>query len=335
MPIDSPNRRKFITRSACAAAVAAQAIARPTAGAQDAGFPSRPVRFVVPFPAGGTSDVIARLFAQAMSPVLGQAIVIDNKPGAGTTIGAEFAARAPADGYTVIFTTSSPITVAPHFQKVSYRAEQDFDPVALVGDTPMMFVAAAAGSGPKTMKELIEHIRARPGEVSAALTGNGTIGHLAMEMLRYSGKLDFQLVPYKGVSEAYNDLIAGRLTFGVDAPASGMPHVKGGQLRALAVTSAQRINALPDTPTVAASGIPGFDMGFWMGILGPRGLPPAVNRKLAQAAFKAQEDPALARRLADLGVEPRRIDGAQFAQVIHDENEKWARLVKATGATLR
>jgi len=330
--IPDPLRRRLVLAT-CAAAAAGRALARDEAPAP--AYPSRPIRFVVPFPPGGTSDVIARLYGEAMSRELGQSVVIDNKPGAGTTIGADFVARAAPDGYTVLFTTSSPITVAPHFQPVAYRSEADFDPVALVGDTPMMFVASTREGAPRTMAELIERIRRQPGRINAALTGNGTVGHLAMELLRYSGKLDFQLIPYKGISEAYNDIMSGRVDFGVDAPASGMPHLASGQLRALAVTSAARNPALPDVPTVAEAGVPGYEIGFWMGILGPHAMPAAVRSKLADAAFNATRDPALARRLADLGVQPRRLADAQFLRQIVAENAKWAELVKHTGATLR
>jgi tripartite-type tricarboxylate transporter receptor subunit TctC len=337
MPTPAHRRRAHAARGLNRRCVlgSCAVIVSPLLRAQTEAWPTRPVKFVVPFPAGGTADVVARLFAEAMGRYLGQGVVIDNRPGAGTTIGADLVARAHPDGHTLLFSTSSPITVAPHFQKVGYRAEQDFEPVALVGDTPMMFVAATREGAPRSMRELLERIRMQPGRVTAALTGNGTVGHLAMELLRHRGALDFQLVPYKGISEAYADIMAGRIDFGVDAPPSGMPHLRSGQLRALAVTSAARNAALPEVPTVAESGVAGYDIGFWIGLLGPRGMPAPVGRRLAELAFRCAEEPQLAARLSALGIERRKLAGPAFLQLIADENTRWSQLVKATGATLR
>ncbi|WP_158213366.1 tripartite tricarboxylate transporter substrate binding protein [Pigmentiphaga sp. NML080357] len=333
--IDSDHPRSRRRRHLCSAALTAAAAWQVGARmAKAADYPARQVRFVVPFPPGGAADVVARLFAEPMGRLLGQSVYIENKPGAGTTIGAAQVARAEPDGYTLLFTTSSPITVAPHFQKASYRPEQDFDTIMLVGDTPMIVVTSAQHSSIATLEELIARIRSQPGKVTAALTGNGTIGHLATEQFRHMGGLDFLQVPYKGIGEAYNDLIAGRLDFAIVSFASAMPHLERQQLRALAVTTRERSPALPRIPTVAEAGVPGYDISFWFGILGPRGLPVAVTATVARAAREAMADPTLRGQMERLWIAPRQIAGDEFRALIRTENAQWDALVKKSGARL-
>ena len=305
-------------------------------GATAQTWPERPVRLVVPFPAGGATDLVARVIAQRVSKDLGQQVVVENKAGAGGTIGSAEVAKASADGYTLLLATSSTHSIAPHLNpSMPYDAVKDFTPVAHMADAASMLLVSPA-LPVKSVAELIAYAKTRPGKLNYASSGNGTIVHLTAEAFKAQAGVFITHVPYKGTALAIPDLIADSVQLMFDAIPSGMPHVKAGRLRALAVTGPTRSALAPELPTVAEAGLPGFASVTWFGLYGPRGLKADTVNRVHDAFEKAVHAPDVMESLAKLGVEPAKdATAAQFAAMVAADSERWARLIRERKITLQ
>lgn len=303
--------------------------------AQAQTWPERPVRLVVPFPAGGATDLVARLVAQRVSTDLGQPIVIDNKAGAGGTIGAGEITKAAADGYTLLLATSSTHAISPHLMpKLPYDPVKDFTPVAHVADAASVLLVTPT-LPVKTVPELTAYAKTRPGELNYASSGNGTIVHLTTEAFKSQAGVALTHVPYKGTAQAIPDLISGSVQVMFDAIPSGMPHVKSGRLRALAVTGDKRSALAPELPTVAESGLPGFSSVTWFGLYAPRGMKPDLVTRIHAAFDKAVHTPEIVAGLAKLGVEPAPPGTpSQFAAMVATDSQRWARIIRERKITI-
>jgi len=311
----------------CAIALAAYACA---AAAQS--YPERPVRLIVPFPAGGGVDGAARIVGQHLSDPLGQQVVIDNRGGSGGIIAAEIAARASPDGYTLFFGGSASHGITPHlYRKLPYDAVADFTPVILVGATPYILVVHPATAA-ASIKDLVTVARAKPGQLNYASAGSGSTLHLAGEMFKSMARVDIVHVPYKGAATAMNDLLGGQVQMMFGPAVVVLQHVKAGRLRALAVTSGQRTRLAPDLPTIAESGVPGFEATGWYGLLGPRGLPPAIVARLNGETARALANREFGERFAVLGIEPLGGTPQTFAAYIKSELAKWGKVMRDSGA---
>nr|WP_240990349.1 tripartite tricarboxylate transporter substrate binding protein [Cupriavidus taiwanensis] len=308
---------------------AASALLPAAAGAQE--FPQHPVRMVLPYPAGGPTDLLARVVAVKMGESLGQGVVVDNKPGASGMIGAETVARAPADGYTILANASLHV-INPSIQpKMRYDAFKDFVPITQLADVPLVLVVNNA-SPVKTVQDLIAYARREGGALNFGSAGNASAQHLAGESFKLAAKVPMQHVPYKGSAPALTDLMGGQIQLMFDSMPSAMPFIKSGKLRAVAVTTTRRASALPDIPTVAESGLPGFDISTWYGLWAPRGTPAAVVEKLAAHAGAALKRPDVRQQYADMGAEPVGSSPADFARYNAAEGKKWAEIVRRSGA---
>ncbi len=319
---------RFLPVLALLMAAALGAQAQPT-------WPQSPVRVIVPFPASGATDLVARVVTQRVGQELGQQFVVDNKPGAGGTIGAAEAAKAKPDGYTLLLTTSSTHAISPHLMpRLAYDARRDFVPVAHVADAPSVLLVS--NSLPvKSVAELIAYAKAHPGQLNYATSGNGTIVHLNTAAFAAQAGIEMTHVPYKGTALAIPDLVSGQVQVLFDSLPTGMPHVKSGRLRALAVTSAQRSALAPDLPTLAESGLPGFSSVTWFGVYLPAGAPPALVERVHAAFAKAIKAPELAESLAKLGVEPAKPSTpAQFGSLVQTDSDRWASVIRQHKITL-
>ena len=314
---------QFARRLAIASVLAASL----TAQAQT--WPERPVRMIVPFPAGGATDLIARVIAQKVSGDIGQQIIVDNKAGAGGTIGTGEAAKGPPDGYTLLLTTSSTHAISPHLMpKLPYDPVRDFTPIAHLADAANVLLVTLS-LPVKTVPELIDYAKAHPKELNYATSGNGTIVHLTTEAFNAQAGISMTHVPYKGTALSIPDLVSGQVQVLFDSIPTGMPHVKSGKLRALAVTGDKRSAIAPDLPTVAEAGLPGFSSITWFGLYGPKGMNADLVTRIHDAFEKAAHAPGVVDSLAKLGVEPAP-DGtpAQFAKMVAADSDKWARVIR-------
>ena len=292
-------------------------------------WPDKPVRVIVPFPASGATDLVARVVAQRVAADVGQQMVIDNKPGAGGTIGTAEAAKAPADGYTLLLTTSSTHAISPHLMpRLAYDARKDFTPVAHVADAPSVLLVT--NSLPvKTVGELIAYGKANPGKLNYATSGNGTIVHLNTAAFNAQAGVEMTHIPYKGTALAIPDLVAGQTQVLFDSLPTGMPHAKTGRLRALAVTSEKRSSLAPELPTIAESGLPGYASVTWFGVYLPAGASPALVKRVHEAFTKAVQSPEVAASLAKLGVEPAAVStSAQFDAMVQADSKRWASVIR-------
>ena len=313
------RRHHFLRGLAAALALGA---AMPAALAQS----SKPIRLVVPFPAGGATDLFARTLSQKMGERLGTSIVIDNKPGAGGSLGSDIAAKATADGQTLLFTTTSTHSIGPAIgAKLPYDTVRDFTPIAHVGNAPSIMLVPNS-SPAKTVKEWIEYAKKNPGKLNYASSGNGTIVQLTAELFKAQAGVFVTHIPYKGTGLAIPDLVAGQLDVLFDSLPTGMPHVRDGRLRALAVTTLKRTPLAPDLPPVADT-LPGFESSTWFGLYGPKGLPAEVVNRVNTAANQALSDPEVRAKLTTLGIEPVTSTPAQFAKMVADEQAKWKRII--------
>jgi len=309
---------------------AACAFAAAPAPAQ---YPAKPIRFVVPFPPGGPLDIMARGIAQKLQDAWGQPVVVDNRPGAGGGIGADLVAKSPGDGYTLLMGAVSTHAINPSlYAKIPYDPQKDFVPVALVAQVPNILVVNP-GLPVQSVKELVAYARAKPGALSFGSGSTGSTGHLAGELFKAQAGVDMVHIPYKGGAPAMQDLLAGQTQLMFDNLANALPQVKAGKLRALAVTTAQRAPAVPELPTIAESGLPGFDLTTWFGVFVPAGTSPEAVAKLNAEIVKALASRELADRLAAMGtVPPERNTPERFATFVRSEADKYARVVKASGA---
>ena len=309
-----------------AAAVAGFA---PIAVAQN--YPDRPIRVLLPVPAGGTPDVIARTVTPAMAELLGQSLVIDNRGGAGGRIAAELAARAAPDGYTLFLTSPGALTIVPHVSKsVPYDTLRDFSPVGLVSTGPFLLLTHPSVPA-KTVKELIALAKAEPGKLLYSSAGNGTANHLAMEQFKYAASVNFTHVPYKGAPQAVTDLVAGRVNVTMNSIAPVLAHIKAGRLQPLGVAALKRSPLLPAVPTISEAGVPNFESGSWLGLLAPAKTPKPILARLSEVMIKAVNAPDVRARLEAQGAEPAGSSPAEFGALIRREYELNAKVVKLAG----
>ena len=295
-------------------------------------YPSRPVRLVVPFPAGGTTDILARAMAEKLSGALGQQFVVDNRPGAGGNIGSDIVAKSQPDGYTLLMGTVGTHAINPSlYPKMPYDHVKDFVPVVLVAGVPNVLVVNPTVPA-KTVAELIALAKEKPGTINFASSGNGTSIHLSGELFKLLAGVQIAHVPYKGSAPALTDLIGGQVQIMFDNLPSALPHIKGGKLRALAVTSSKRAPALPDLPTIAESGVAGFEASSWFGILAPAATPRDIVQRINAEANKALHAPDMREKLLAQGAEAVGNSPEFFADSIRTETVKWAKVVKDSGA---
>jgi len=294
------------------------------------GFPDRPVTLVVPYPAGGSADILARTVGQKLAARLGQPVVVENKGGAGTAIGARFVAEARPDGYTLLLGTVSSQAINPAMTRVGYDPVKDFVPVSALASIPFVLVAHP-GAPYGSVTELLAAARQAPGSISYASAGPGTSNHLAGEMLASAAKLKLLHVPYRGSAPALADVLAGHVPLMFDLQTTSLPNIATHKLKPLAVTGSRRSPLLPEVPTVAESGLPGFEVSAWFGVFAPAKLPPPLRQQLSAAMARVLEDPALVQRLRDIGAEPDPRDAAQFGAYVAEEAAKYATVVKTAG----
>ena len=303
------------------------------AHAQGSSYPTRPVRLIVPFPAGGTTDIFARLLGNSLSQSLGQQFVIENRGGAGGNIGADAVAKADPDGYSLVMGTVGTHAInSSLYSRMPYNPLTDFAPVAYVAGVPNLMVVSPKRVKATTVQEFIEEAKAAPGKFNMASSGNGTSIHLSGELFKQMTGVQMPHVPYRGSGPAVNDLISGQVDVMFDNLPSSIEQVRAGNLRALAVTSAQRSPAIPDKPTLAEAGVPGFEASSWFAVFAPKGTPPEIVNKLHQEIRKALETPELQKRFAELGGEAKLMSPDELAAYVKAEHEKWAKVVAASGA---
>jgi len=318
---------KMNTRLACALvlAVTVMPLSAPAPAAEQ---PGKPIRFVVGFPPGGAGDLMGRIAGQILSEELRQVVIIDNRAGAGGIIGADIVAKSTPDGHTLFLATTGAISISPNLQpKMPYHPVRDFSPVGMIGHFQNV-VTVPAGSAAASLKELVEIARRQPGKLNFASTGTGATPHLAGEMLKIVAGIDIVHVPYKGNGPAMTDLMTGRVQLMFPTLPSGLPHVKAGKLRALAVTGGQRDALLPDVPTVAEAGWPGYEVVNWFGVLAAAGTPSATVLNLNKALTMGLNRPEARGRLTSQGVTPRTSTPAELATFISRELAKWGKVIK-------
>lgn len=307
---------------------AAAACAAPGAVAQS--YPSRPIRLVVPFAPGGATDIVARLIGEQLSRQVGQPVVVENRPGAGGIVGADAVAKAPADGYTLVVSNIAAHGAGPAITRnMPYDADRDFTHIALIGT-----IANALVVNPnlpvRSLAEFMEYARRNPGLFFGS-GGRGTSAHLSGELLKAMSGLDIVHVPYRGAAPAMVDVISGQIPAVFDAIGSIAPAVRAGQLRMIAVTSPERSPAMPEIPTIAEAGVPGYEATSWFGFSGPAGLPPAITERLSHELRTAMDEPSVARRLTELGFIRRDVTPAQYQAFVRSELAKWADVVRRAG----
>ena len=297
-------------------------------------YPDKPIRVIVPVPAGGTPDVVARMVAPGLSSLLGQQLVIDNRGGAGGLIGAELAAKAIPDGYTLFFSSPGSLTILPHLQKqATYDTLKDFAPIGLVSIGPFLLITHPSVPV-KTVKELIALARAEPGKLNYASAGNGAANHLAMELFKSMAGVDITHVPYKGAPQAVTDVIGGYVNLMLNSIPPVLPHIKAGRLRLLGVASARRSPQLPDVPTISEAGVPGYEAITWFGLLAPARTPRQIVARLNDVLVKVVRAPDVKSQLETQGYDPVGSSPEEFAAFIRRELDKYAKVVKISGAKI-
>ncbi len=321
------KRRTFIHAASLAAGFG------PLAASAQGQWPAgKPITYIVPFPAGGTTDVLGRLIGQKLGPVLGTTVVIDNKGGAGGSIGSELASRAAPDGFTMLGgTISSHAINVSLYPKIGYDPQKSFAPVALIGTNPVVLVVNQA-SPYKTLKDVLNASKAKSGGLSSASAGTGTSQHLSLELLAYKSGVKFTHVPYKGSGPAIQDVIAGQVEMMFDTTVVAAPHIQSGKLRAIAVTSARRLASMPDVPTIAESGVAGlqdFEVQSWQAIFVPAGTPAPIVERMHAEIRKILAQPDMQEKMKSFGMEPADLTTAQISAFQKAEVEKWAQVIKA------
>jgi tripartite-type tricarboxylate transporter receptor subunit TctC len=314
--------------------VAALATATLAGSALAQAWPTKPIRIVVPFPPGGGTDIIARETSQRVAAATGWTFVIDNKPGAGGNLGVDAAAKSPADGYTLVLGQTSNLAINPTlYAKMPYDSQKDLAPILLVANAPLVMVTGA-GTPYKTLADVVNAAKAKPGAINFASPGNGTVAHLTSELFQKAAGVKTQHVPYKGAAQALTDVISGTVDLYMSSVPTLLGQIKQGKLRALAVTSAKRIDDLPQVPTINESGFTGFDAVTWFGLLAPAGTPKEVIAKLNVEFNKALAQPELRKKLSDDGADHAGGTPEQFAALIRDEVARWGKVVKESGAKI-
>ena len=312
-------RRRHLALAAAPLPLAAQA--------QTTDWPNRPIRLVSPFPPGGAADLTARIMAEELTGALRQSVVVENRIGVGGAVGSEFVARTTPDGYTWLLASTGPFAITPELVRLNFDPARDLAPVAMVSIVPSIFVVNPAVPA-NNMAELIALARARPGQLSYASGGNGTAQNLFGEMLKQMAGLDIQHIPYRGGGPALTDTIAGRVQILCDTLPLALPHIREGRVRAVGVTTAQRHPSLPDVPTVAESGVPGYEAVGWYGMAAPAGTPEALITRMNREVNALLEKPALKERMSAQGSDPLAMTPAAFHARIAEDRARWARVIR-------
>ncbi|MFN9504314.1 MAG: Bug family tripartite tricarboxylate transporter substrate binding protein [Rubrivivax sp.] len=322
------QRRQALSALTTTAALAVS----PWAQAQGSAWPGKPIRLVIPFPAGGATDILGRLFAQKLGAALGQQVVVDNKPGAGGSLGADIVAKAPADGYTLLLSTSSTHSIGPALNpKLPYDAFKDFTPVGFVASAPSVRVVGKDFPA-QTAQELLSLLKKNPGKYNFGSSGIGTYPHLSAEMFKWrAGGLFVVHIPYRGTGLVITDLVAGQIAFLMDSIVSAQPHIKDGKVRPLAVTGARRSPSLPQVPTMAEVGVPNLVLSNWFGFFAPPGTPQDIVQRLNRELNALVRQPDVVERMGNFGAEPGGGSPEQFAKLYREEHEGWKALIARAG----
>ena len=328
-----PHAERFPFTRRTALQLAALALASVAGAAHAQAWPSKPVSLVVPFPAGGTTDVLARALAERLSPAIGQPVIVENKPGAGATIGADYVAKAKADGHTLLIGAVHHTIASSVYKKLPYDFQKGFEPVTVIAMVPNVLVVNASTPA-KNVNELVALIKAKPAEASYGSNGNGTAQHLIGTQFQQQTGTRLQHIPYKGSGPLATDLLGGQILMSFDTITPVLPHIKAGKLRPLAVTTAKRSPALPDVPTLQEAGLKDFDIGTWFGVLAPVGTPKPVLDRLSAEATKIIQSPDFKKRMDDIGAQPVGNSPAEMAAQIRSETDKFSLLVKAGNVTV-
>ena len=299
-----------------------------SAWAQTEAWPSKPIRLVVTFPPGGSSDAAARIVAPRLAEKLGQPVVIDNRPGAGGGVGLELVAKAPADGYTIVLASAGGLTANPSlYKKLSYDPARDFAPITTFGTSPFVLLASTQLAA-SNVNDLLKLVRSQPGRLSYASGGNGTAMHLSGELLKSMAKVHIVHIPYRGVAPAFTDLIGGQTQAMFPGLAAAMPHIRSGRVRPLAVTGVSRHPLLKDTPTLVELGYAGFDAQQWYGVVGPANMPAAIVKLLNESLETVLKAPDLREKLSSEALEPISMSPEKFAQFMRADIERWTKLAQ-------
>jgi tripartite-type tricarboxylate transporter receptor subunit TctC len=305
------------------------------APAQAQTYPSRPIKLVSPYPPGGSGDILDRILAQALSETIGQQVIVENKAGgSGGNVGADYVAKSPPDGYTILATAAPPLVInASLYRTLSYDPEKDFVPITRIASVPIVLVVNP-NTQAKTVQELVSLAKANPGKLTFGSSGNGTTNHLSAELLKFTAGIDIVHVPYRGEAPAMNDVIAGQIPAMFQNLPSAVSHIQGGTLRALAVTTTKRSSAFPNLPTMAESGFPQFEASAWFGMVAPAGTPAAAIQILYKETAQALKRPDVIKRMADLGAEPGGESPTEFGRFMTNERQKWGEIIRRASARL-
>jgi tripartite-type tricarboxylate transporter receptor subunit TctC len=296
-------------------------------------YPAKPIRYISPYPAGGGNDTLLRILADKVGEQMGQRIIVDNRPGANTIVGTELMVKSPPDGYTFLLIPNTFATNPAFYPKLPYDTVKDVTPVAQVALSPQMIVAHPSFPA-KTVKELLAMARAKPGALTYGTSGTGSIGHLAGLLLTSMTGVQLTHVPYKGTAPAVNDLMGGHIPLMVSSMISTLPQVRNGRLKIIALTTAHRAKALPDVPTIAESGVPGYDCTLWYGILAPARTLEAIVKRMNAELGTALKSPDVDEKLSTQAVEPHHTSPEQFAALIRNELGKWDKVIRTSGVKL-
>ena len=327
-------KRRFLTAAAAGLCLSA---VMPAAHAQapEANWPSKPIRWIVPFPPGGAMDAIARTLGEKAGRTLGQPFVIENRPGAGGNIGADFVAKQPGDGYTLMITSIGMATNKPLYRKLSYDPIKDFAPVGVLAVVPNILVTNSTQPNVKSVADVVAAAKASPGKLTYASAGNGTSIHLAGEVFNSLAGVDILHIPYKGSGPAVSDLLGGQVNYMFDSITSARPHIQSGKLRALAVTTPYRSDALPQVPTMAEAGVPGFSVESWQGYFAPAGTPAPIVAKINRDLQTVLQAPDVRAQLEHMGFKVAGGSPADLGQSLQSERPRYARAIQSAGLSLR
>jgi len=295
-------------------------------------YPTHPIKLLVPWPPGQATDVAARMVADKLVPVLGQPLVVDNRPGAGGVVGSEVAAKSPADGYTLLAGSSGPISISPNVQKVAYEPLKDFAPISLLAINPFVLVVNPSIPA-KDVKELIALLKANPGKYSFASSGSGATSHLMSVLFNSMAGVNVVHVPYKGSSQSITDVVSGQIAYTIETVPAVAGLVKSGKLRALGATSLTRAQAMPEVPTIAET-LPGYEMFGWIGLMAPAGTPGAITDRISEETQKIMQDPELRKRFLDAGMEPAGNSPVEFRDFLKKQNDRYGSIVKQANVRL-
>lgn len=315
------------------AAAGAMALGSSSVAIAQDNWPERPIKLIVGFNAGGTTDVVARILAEDMSQTLGQPIIVENRPGAGSNIATEMVKRAKPDGYTLYMVAVTAAINQTLYESADFDLTADFEPVSLAVKVPNVLVVHPS-LPVNSVQELVDYAKAHPGTLNFASSGSGTSIHMAGELFKQLAEIDVAHIPYSGSAPAVTDLIGGQVDYAFDNMPSAWPHVNAGKLRALAVTTSERTESAPDLPTMKESGFETFDVSSWFGVVAPKGTPEEITQRLNEAMHTAMRKPDIQKRLADLGAIPEFTSREEFAQFLAREVDSWGEVVVASGATV-